>query len=295
MKVASILVLLFALSACTTSTPTTGPHATVQMRDGSSVSGMVLSSTSDEVKITTDDNVTRTIPMAQVRSIDYGDTPSSSAAAAAPGAAPKMAGSAARPAGSAPRPIRPPLPHPTLDDITTDTHELPSGTEISVQTQETIDGSTAADGQIFVADVTDAVRDAEGKIVIPAGAKAQVTIKSLTQGGKIRGRDDLVLDLASVSIDGRQYALSTADLEQKGRQGLGTNKRTAEFVGGGAAIGSIVGAFLGGGKGAAIGAAAGAGGGTVAQAATKGNIRVEPETILTFKLDMPLKVVERRR
>jgi outer membrane lipoprotein SlyB len=295
MKVASILVLLFALSACTASTPTTGPHATVQMRDGSSVSGMVLSSTSDEVKITTDDNVTRTIPMAQVRSIDYGDTPSSSAAAATPGAAPKMAGSAVTPAASAPRPIRPPLPHPTLDDITTDTHELPSGTEISVQTQETIDGSTAADGQIFVADVTDAVRDAEGKIVIPAGAKAQVTIKSLTQGGKIRGRDDLVLDLASVSIDGRQYALSTADLEQKGRQGLGTNKRTAEFVGGGAAIGSIVGAFLGGGKGAAIGAAAGAGGGTVAQAATKGNIRVEPETILTFKLDMPLKVVERRR
>jgi hypothetical protein len=28
---------------------------------------------------------------------------------------------------------------------------------------------------------------------------------------------------------------------------------------------------------------------------TKGNIRVEPETILTFKLDAPLKIVERRR
>ena len=296
MRIASTVALLLVLSACTT-TPTTGPRATVEMRDGTAVSGMVLSSTAAEIKIT-DDNVTRTIPMTQVRSIDYGEAPPAPAAAAAPaapGAAPaaRPTMAAARPAAR--RPVRPAIPPPTADDITTDTHVLQSGTEISVQTQETIDGSTAADGQIFVADVTENVRDADGKVVIPAGAKAQVIIKSLTQGGKIRGRDDLVLDLASVSIDGRQYALSTADLEEKGRQGVGTNKRTAEFLGGGAAIGGIVGALLGGAKGAAIGAGAGAGGGTVAQALTKGTIRVEAETILTFKLDMPLRVVERRR
>src|SRR5438874_7919369 len=103
MKVASICVLLFALSACTTTTPTTGPHATVQMRDGSSVSGIVLSSTADEVKITADDNVTRTIPMAQVRSIDYGDAPATATTGAAPGAAPTMAGSATKQKSSTPR------------------------------------------------------------------------------------------------------------------------------------------------------------------------------------------------
>lgn len=285
MRVTSTIALVLALSACSSSTPTTGPHATVQMRDGSSVSGMVLASTADEVKVTTDDNVTRTIPMAQVRSIDYGDAPASGAAAS--GAAPTMAGSAATPPAAKRR--------PTLDDITSETRVLPSGTHISVQTDETIDGSTAADGQIFAADVTEAVKDADGKVVIPAGAKAQVIIKSFTKGGKIQGQADLLLDLASVSIDGRQYTLSTADLEEKGRAGLGKNKRTAEFVGGGAAIGGIVGAIFGGGKGAAIGAGAGAGAGTLTQAATRGEIRVEAETILTFKLDMPLKVVERRR
>ena len=290
MKYVSILVLLAALSACSSSTPATGPHATVELRDGSSVSGMVLSSTAEEIKIAGDNNVTRTIPMAQVRSIDYGDAP---AAAAAPGAAPTMAG-AAKPA-AARRPARPAVPRPTTDDITSVTRVLASGTEIAVQTDETIDGSTAADGQIFAADVTEAVKDADGKVVIPAGAKAQVIIKSLTEGGKIKGQADLLLDLASVSIDGRQYALSTADLEEKGRAGLGKNKRTAEFVGGGAAIGGVIGAIFGGTKGAAIGAGIGAGGGTVAQAATRGDIRVEAETILTFKLDMPLKVVERRR
>jgi hypothetical protein len=336
MKLAATLVFLLLLSACT-STPTTGPRATVQMRDGSRVSGMVLSSSANELKIAGDDNITRTIPMTQVRSVNYGDTAAD--ASPAPAAAPRTTPppvAAARPAAPAasafseaaastpasapavqPAPAAPPpssvapetpaalpaapaaqvldLPRPTLDEVTTDTHVLESGTQVSVQTNETIDGSTAADGQTFDANVTDSVRDGDGKVVIPAGAKAQIVIKSLTQGGKIRGQSDLVLDLAAVSIDGRQYALSTADLEQKGRAGLGKNTRSAEFLGGGAAIGGIVGALLGGGKGAAIGAGAGAGGGALAQAVTKGSIRVEAETILVFKLDMPLKVEMRRQ
>jgi len=329
MKSASTLALLLLLSGCN-GTQTDGPRATVQMRDGSRVTGMVLSSTAAELRITGDDGISRAIPMSAVRSVEYGDAPAADPASAAPGvpvraAAPPVA--AARPAApppvnaptsqapaapapaaaiaAPPAPTAPPspavapelasLPRPTLDDVTTETHVLQSGTEVSVQTHETIDGSTAADGQTFDANVTDSVRDADGKVVIPAGTKAQVVIKSLTQGGRIQGQSDLVLDLAAVSIDGRQYALSTVDLEQKGKAGLGKNKRSAEFLGGGAAIGGIVGALLGGGKGAAIGAGVGAGGGAAAQAATKGSIRVEAETILTFKLDMPLKVEERRR
>jgi hypothetical protein len=292
MKVASTLVLLLFVAACGGTSSGGGQHATVQMRDGSSVTGTVVSSSADEIKITGDDNVTRTLPMAQVRAVDYGDAPAASAAPAGSSGAPTMASAAARPL---PRPSTASRPRPTLDEITTDTHLLATGTEISVQTEETIDGSTAADGQTFAATVTEPVKDADNKTVIPAGAKGQVVIRSLTQGGKIRGRDDLVLDLTSVSIDGRQYALSTEDLEEKGKQGIGANKRTAEFAGGGAAIGGIVGAIFGGGKGAAIGAGVGAGGGAATQALTKGTIRVEAETILTFKLDKALKVVQRRR
>jgi hypothetical protein len=325
MKVAAIVVVMLLLSACN-STPTSGPRATVQMRDGSRVIGMVVSSTSTELKVVGDDGVTHIIPMSTVRAVNYGEAPDVASSTVAPVAPVRRAPAAspaapAQPTPSAVAPVSPvpevpaatppqpvaavpavtpvpevaPLPRPTLDDVTTDTHVLPSGTEVSVQTNETIDGSTAADGQTFDANVTESVRDADGKVVIPAGAKAQILIKSLTQGGKIRGQSDLVLDLAAVSIDGRQYALSTADLEQKGKAGLGKNTRSAEFLGGGAAIGGIVGALLGGGKGAAIGAGAGAGGGALAQAATRGSIRVEAETILTFKLDMPLQVVQRRQ
>src|SRR3954470_17713283 len=107
MKIVSILALTLLAAACSSS-PTTGPHATVEMRDGSSVSGMVLSSTAEEVKITTDDNVTRTISMSQVRAIDYGDAPSTGAA---PAAAPTTAGSAAKPATAPRRAVsRPALP-----------------------------------------------------------------------------------------------------------------------------------------------------------------------------------------
>ena len=326
MKIAATLAVLLLFGACS-GTPTTGPRANVLMRDGSSVAGMVLSSTAAEIKIAGDDNITRAIPMAQVRSVEYGDGAAAAPAAPAPSSSARAAGSpvtaapkaAARPATAptpaapieapaatssapatpapAPTPLPAPveLPRPTLDDVTTDTHVVPSGTEISVQTHETIDGSTAANEQMFDANVTENVLDADGKVVIPAGAKARIIIKSLTQAGRIQGQSDLVLDLASVSIDGRQYALSTADLEEKGRAGVGKNKRTAEFLGGGAAVGGIVGALFGGGKGAAIGAGAGAGGGTLAQALTKGSIRVEAETILVFKLDMALEVVARRR
>jgi outer membrane lipoprotein SlyB len=104
-----------------------------------------------------------------------------------------------------------------------------------------------------------------------------------------------VLDLQSVSIDGRQFLISTTDLAEKGKNGIGANKRTGEFVGGGAALGAIVGAIAGHGKGALIGGAAGAGGGALTEVLTKGgSIRIPAETVMTFRLDQPLRVVERR-
>ena len=62
---------------------------------------------------------------------------------------------------------------------------------------------------------------------------------------------------------GRKPALSGqhSQPEQKAQGGVGANKRTAEMVGGGAVLGTLIGAIAGGGKGAAIGAVAGAGAG----------------------------------
>src|SRR5215467_8842529 len=260
------------------------------MRDGTSASGTVISTSVSEIQLAGDDKVTRTIPMAQVRSIEYQDAPAATAADNNPPS------SAVPSVPSAPSPREVPHRehyHPRESAITTKTYELPAGTEISVRNEETIDSGKAVAGQTFPAEVTRDVRDAAGNVVIPSGSNAQIVIRSATKGGRFRGASDLVLDLQSLSVGGQQYLVSTTDLQQKGKQGIGANKRTAVYTGGGAALGAIIGAIAGGGKGAAIGAGAGAGGGALTQVLTKGgSIKVPSETVLTFQLDKPVKIVQ---
>src|SRR5260370_9673947 len=286
---------LVAISSCNRNT-SGGQHATVLMRDGTSVSGTVVSNSSGEIQLAGDDKVTRTIPMPQVRSIEYDDTPSATGAGTTPpsmGAPPTASTPPAASTPSRPRELQHREHyHPTESAITTRTYELSPGTEISVRNEETIDSGKAVEGQTFPAEVTRDVLDAAGNVVIPRGSNAQIVIRSASKGGRFRGASDLVMDLPSVSINGRRYELSTADLAQRGRSGVGVNRRTGEFAGGGAAIGAIIGAIAGGGKGAAIGAGSGAGAGAVTQILTKGTIKEPAETILTFKLDSPLRVVE---
>jgi hypothetical protein len=162
---------------------------------------------------------------------------------------------------------------------------------VRVRTGDLIDSATAAEGQLYPVTTTADIRDASGNLVVPIGSPGSVVIKSASKGGRFKGQSDLVLTLQSVNIGGNPYALDTTDFTRVGKQGMGKNKRTAKFAGGGAAVGAIVGAIAGGGKGAAIGAGVGAGGGLVAQAATKGgSIKVPAGAVLTFRLQQPLRV-----
>jgi outer membrane lipoprotein SlyB len=297
----AVLAVSF-LASCNKEQQAAGLRATVTMRDGTLVGGTVVSTSPTEIKLLGDDQVTRTLAMAQVKSIDYEDT---SAAANAPAAAPADQSAQTPPSNAANTPPATSQPatravpesheHPTESAITTKTYELPVGTLVSVRTEETIDSGKAAEGQTFAAEVTQSVRDESGATVIPRGANAQIIITSASKGGRFTKASDLSLDLKSVAIGGRQYRLSTVDIQQRGKAGLGANRRTAEYSGGGAALGAIIGAIAGGGKGAGIGAGAGAGAGAITQVVTKGgSIKVPVETVLTFKLDKPLRVVAAR-
>jgi hypothetical protein len=281
--------LFLVLCSCATK-EADRPHATVTMRDGSTVAGSVVSTSASEITVAGDDKSSRTIPMNQVKSIEYDDAPPAAAAAAVP--------DQTKPAPTAPakKPARSQAAHeehyhPPQSVVSTKTYQLPVGTEISIRTEETIDSSKGSEGQTYAAEVTQDVLDADGAVVIPDGSNAKIVIKSASKGGRFTGESDLVLDLRAVSVEGQEYLIGTSDLEKRGKEGVGTNKRTAIFTGGGAAIGAIIGAVAGGGKGAAIGAASGAGAGALTQVLTKGSsIKVPAETILTFKLDRPLRV-----
>lgn len=258
-----------------------GPHAVVKLKDGSSVPGTIVASSQTDMTVVGDNGIEHKIPMEQVKSVEYGQ-PQASRQRTAERRAPARTG-----AGNEPAPA--PMAAPPM--VTTKTNELPAGSEVSVRMNEAIDSAKAAEGQTFEAQVTRDAKDADGDIVIPRGSSASVVIKSASKGGRFRGASDLLLDLQTVTIDGRQYAIDTAEIDKKGKSGFGANKRTAEYTGGGAALGAIIGAIAGGGRGAAIGAGAGAGAGALTQVITKGGaIKVPVESVLTFRLDKPLRV-----
>jgi len=281
---------LFLLTSCAKK-EAAGQHATIMMRDGSTLSGTVTATSPAEITVAGDDNATHTIQMSQVKSIEYDDAAAAQNTGTQP--APSGGSSAARAQSNR---VHEHHYHPTRAEIQTKTYVVPAGTKVSVRTEDTIDSSTATEGQTYPAEVTDNVLDANGDVVIPHGSNAQIVIRSAAKGGRIRGASDLVLDLDSISVEGQQYRVSTTDMQQSGKQGLGANKRTAEYTGGAAALGAIIGAIAGGGKGAAIGAGAGAGAGAATQIITKGgSIKVPVETVLTFELDKPVQIVQASR
>ena len=73
--------------------------------------------------------------------------------------------------------------------------------------------------------------------------RCELTVKALA-------KNDLVLDLESVTVGGQRYAVTADDAAMGNEQkdGIGKNKRTAEYVGGGAVLGTIIGAIAGGKK-----------------------------------------------
>lgn len=166
-------------------------------------------------------------------------------------------------------------------------HVLSAGTEIKVRTDTPIPAKPATNAK-FSASVSDNVKDSSGDVVIPRGSRAQL-VAVPTSNGK-----DTNLDLRAVTVNGRRYLLAEQNAGKTSAPGgLGANKRTGKYVGGGAAIGAVLGAIFGGGKGAAIGALAGGAGGAGAQVYTGRKKDLPAETELKFKLaeDLQMRAV----
>ncbi len=159
---------------------------------------------------------------------------------------------------------------------------IAAGTTIKVRTNEAI--NTSSEGERFSAVVDQNVRGSNGTVVIPKGSNAALLVKRMAN-------KDVVLDLDSLTVNGQRYGVQTEHaVSSKEKQGVGANKRTGKYVGGGAAVGAIIGAIAGGGKGAAIGAGVGAGAGAGAQILTKGkSVNVPAESLLTYRLRQPLR------
>jgi hypothetical protein len=176
-----------------------------------------------------------------------------------------------------------PLPKDSSNSALT----IPAGMAITVRTATEIDTDRNRVGDAFDA-VLDSDLMAGTQVAVPRGATVKGRIAYAQESGKLSGQSQLVLELTEMTTNGRTYPLRTSDYTEMGSS-RGT--RTAQTVGGTAALGAIIGAIAGGGKGAAIGAASGAAVGTGVQVVTKGQVlRVPVETILEFKLQSPLTI-----
>lgn len=167
-------------------------------------------------------------------------------------------------------------------------NRVPSGTEIVVRTNESIDAKHPSDSRIYTGVIDRDVTDRSGRVVIPRGSEAELIMRDASDS-------DIVVDLESVTVNGQRYIVDAKSEVISGspdrKEGVGANKRTGRYVGGGALVGSIIGAIAGGGKGAAIGAATGAGAGAIGQTVTRGgSVRLPSESLVTFRLGRPLMV-----
>ncbi|HEU4829239.1 MAG TPA: glycine zipper domain-containing protein [Gemmatimonadales bacterium] len=156
----------------------------------------------------------------------------------------RPAPSPSRPSTSAPAPAAPAA------------RTLPAGTELSATVGTEISSKTHKQGQTVTARVARDVRDAQGRVVIPAGSTVNLTITSIRESeNKSDNTGTLTLAASSVEINGTTHDL-TGNVT-----GLATELRDRPTdvgdvakVGGGAAAGAVVGRVLGGGsKGAIIG------------------------------------------
>src|SRR4029077_18431713 len=120
-----------------------------------------------------------------------------------PAAEPMTAG----PAPSA-APAPPPLPHPV-------TVTVPAKPFVRVRTIDSIDSKTNQSGQLFKASL-DAPIVVDNRVIVPSGADAYIKLVNAKSAGKVTGRSELSLELASVVFQGNTYNVASSDVKQSG-------------------------------------------------------------------------------
>ena len=175
---------------------------------------------------------------------------------ATPPPAPAVTAPAARPPATRPKPPTPPAPT---------TVTLGTGSHFDMAATDTITSRTAKPGDAFTARVVEDVRNAAGKVVIPAGSQVSGTITAVKPAPNPNTPGTLTLGVSSVTIRGTNYPLEARiDSLETVHKGRGVTTGDAAKVGGGAVAGAIVGRVLGGNKrgtiiGGIVGGAVGAG------------------------------------
>jgi hypothetical protein len=250
----------------------------------------------DKSEVASADSLNRDLQLAPVdTTATLSDQPSAdTAATASPAPAPAPAPRPVakprpkpKPAAPAPTPAAEPAPAPAPA-----ASALAAGTTFSVTTDAEIRSHKNKVGDQVTATVASDVKDAAGRVVIPAGSQVtlQVTaIKESENKGDTTGT--LTLKPTTIAINGASQPLpASISVVRTKLEGRGTNAGDVAKVGAGTAAGAIVGRVIGGStKGAIIGGIIGGAVGTQRAVETKDRDVVLPQgTAVTLTLDEKL-------
>jgi hypothetical protein len=244
--------------------------------------------------VATADSLSRDLQLAPVdTSAELNDQPAPDPAPAAeepapppapaPKPAPKPKPAAPKPQPAAPAPAAEPAPAPAPAP------SLAVGTAISATTDAEIRSRKNKVGDEVTATVASDVKDAAGRVVIPAGSKVILKVTAIKPSDS---RSDttgtLTLDAVGVEVNGSERPIvATISGVRTRLEGSGTDANDVAKVAGGTAAGAIVGRVLGGSsKGAIIGGIIGGAVGTQRAIETKDRDVVLPQgTSVTLTLD----------
>ena len=208
-----------------------------------------------------------------VRSRASGDTSRSSAAPAPVTSVPERA--------STP-------PASTRSQNTGSANEVPSGTELDVRLQNSLNSGTAQVEDRFEG-TTLVDLNVNGRVLIPAGSVMRGVVTSVEPGTRTNRTAKMTVSFDQVTVNGRAYPMRATVTEAIKGDGI---KGELPRAGAGAAVGGIIGAVLGGAKGALLGVLIG-GGGTIA--ATEGKeVELPQGTVLRVRVDAPLTIQNAR-
>jgi hypothetical protein len=154
-----------------------------------------------------------------------------------------------KPKPAAPKPAPAPAPAPTPKVVST-------GTVLATAIDAEISSKVNKAGERVTTTVSSDIKDASGRVLIPAGAKVTLTISEIHESenkGDKTGK--LTLTPTAVQINGESYALAgTAVALDRYLKSRPTNGGDVAKVGAGTAIGAVAGRVIGGNtKGAVIG------------------------------------------
>ncbi len=170
-------------------------------------------------------------------------------------------------------------------------YPVPQGANLVVRMIGSVNSDVHKPGNSFRATLEEPAI-LSGDIRAPKGSHALVQLVRVKQSGKLRGQEEIALQLRSITVRDSAYSL-TQQFAHIASEGKG--KQTAKVVGGATVLGALIGAITGGKKGAAVGAAAGASAGTALQLVRGQQVRVSSEALVTFSLDESLTLDDERK